>query len=220
MTEDKETARIEAFSDSVFAIASTLLVLEITVPSHERVAANGLARSLAALWPSYLAFLTSFLTILDIWVHHHWIFTLIKRNDHPFLYLNGLLLLCVTFVPFPTALLAEYLLHPDAHVAANLYTGTFLAISLAFHALWRYASTRLLPTDATSAKRNEAAQFSKQYRFGPAALFRDIRGIVCLGSVERWPVLSAGVVFRTRGLARQKVACEDSSPHSSRLCRT
>jgi hypothetical protein len=62
---------------------------------------------LFALWPSYLAFVTSFITILVIWVHHHWIFTLIRRSDHPFLYLNGLLLLFVTFVPFPTALLAD-----------------------------------------------------------------------------------------------------------------
>ena len=144
----------------------TLLVIEIKVPSHELVAAHGLAPSLAALWPSYLAFVTSFLTVLVIWVHHHLIFALIEKNDHAFLYWNGLLLLCVTFVPFPTALLAEYLLHPDATVAANLYTGTFLAISLAFAALWRHASTRLLPADASKATRSEARQITRQYRFG------------------------------------------------------
>jgi len=167
MHEDRETARVEAFSDGVFGIAMTLLVIEIKVPSHELVAAQGLAQSLVALWPSYLAFLTSFVTILVIWVHHHWIFALIRRNDHPFLYWNGLLLLFVTFMPFPTALLAEYLLHPEARVAAHLYTGTFLAISLAFDALWRHASRRLLAPNATIAKRDEAAQITKQYRFGP-----------------------------------------------------
>ncbi len=171
MSEERETTRIEAFSDGVFAIAMTLLVIEIKVPSHELVAAHGLAQSLAALWPSYLAFLTSFTTILVIWVHHHWIFALIRRNDHPFLYWNGLLLLFVTFVPFPTALLSEYLLHSDAKVAANLYTGTFLAVSLAFHALWRHASARLLSADATSAKKDEAMQITKQYRFGPVLYF-------------------------------------------------
>jgi len=171
MPEERETARIEAFSDGVFAIAMTLLVIEIKVPSHELVAANGLAHSLAALWPSYLAFVTSFVTILVIWVHHHWIFALIRKNDHPFLYWNGLLLLFVAFVPFPTALLAEYLLHPEARVAAHLYTGTFLAISLAFDALWRHASIRLLSTKATSAKKDEAAQITKQYRFGPPLYF-------------------------------------------------
>ncbi len=144
----------------------TLLVIEIKVPSHELVAAHGLAPSLAALWPSYLAFVTSFLTVLVIWVHHHLIFGLIEKNDHPFMYWNGLLLLCVTFVPFPTALLAEYLLHPEARVAANLYTGTFLAISLAFAALWRHASSKLLPADASKATRREARQITRQYRFG------------------------------------------------------
>jgi len=74
-------------------------------------------------------------------------------------------------VPFPTALLAEYLLHPEARVAAHLYTGTFLAISLAFDALWRHASIRLLSTKATSAKKDEAAQITKQYRFGPPLYF-------------------------------------------------
>lgn len=169
MQADKETARIEAFSDGVFAIAITLLVLEIKIPSHEMVAGRGLAYSLAALWPSYLAFFISFVTILVIWVHHHWIFALIRRADHPFLYWNGLLLLVVTFVPFPTGLLAEYLVHPEAKVAANLYTGNFLAISLAFHGLWRHASRggRLLATNAISSKQDEAAQITKHYRLGP-----------------------------------------------------
>ncbi len=171
MPEERETVRIEAFSDGVFAIAITLLVIEIKVPSHELVVTNGLAQSLVALWPSYLAFLTSFVTILVIWVHHHWIFTLIKRNDHAFLYWNGLVLFCVAFVPFPTALLAEYLLHPEARVAANLYTGTFLAISLAFDGLWRHASKRLLSPTAASTKKDVAAQITKQYRFGPPLYF-------------------------------------------------
>lgn len=167
MREDRETVRIEAFSDGVFAIAMTVLSIQIKVPSHALVAAHGLGQSLLGLWPSYLAFLTSFLTILVIWVHHHWIFTLITRSDHLFLYLNGLLLLFVTFVPFPTALLSEYFLHPQEKVVASLYTGTFLAISLAFDALWRHASKRLLPPDRASSKEDEAAQITKQYRFGP-----------------------------------------------------
>jgi uncharacterized membrane protein len=167
MHEESETGRVEAFSDGVFGIAMTLLVIEIKLPAHELVESHGLLHALIALWPSYLAFLTSFATILVIWVHHHRLFSLITRNDHPFLYWNGLVLFFVTFVPFPTALLAEYLLHPDARVAANLYTGTFLAISLAFDALWRHASTRLLAMDPTKAMRSEAAQITRRYRFGP-----------------------------------------------------
>ncbi|MGZ5050091.1 MAG: TMEM175 family protein [Methylobacter sp.] len=171
MHEEKETGRVEGFSDHVFAIAMTLLVIEIKLPSRDQVAAEGLAQALASLWPSYLAFLTSFFTILVIWVHHHWIFGLISRIDHPSLYINGLLLLFVAFVPFPTALIAEYSLHSDARVAANLYTATFLAISLAFDVLWRYASKRLLSPDATCEKRKEAVQITKQYRFGPPLYF-------------------------------------------------
>lgn len=167
MNEESETARVEAFSDGVFAIAMTLLVTAIKVPGHELVAVKGLSQSLLSLWPSYLAFLTSFVTILVAWVHHHWVFTLIRKVDHPFLYWNGLLLLCVTFVPFPTAMLSEYLLNPEAGVVAHLYTGTFLAISLAFDALWRHASKRLLSARQTSLNKEEAAQVTKQYRFGP-----------------------------------------------------
>jgi len=173
----------------------TLLVIEIKVPDHELVAAQGLAPSLLALWPSYLAFVTSFLTILVIWVHHHLVFALIEKDDHPFLYWNGLLLLGVTFVPFPTALLAEYLLHPDARVAANLYTGTFLAISLAFAALWRHASARLLSDDASRAKRREAQQITRQYRFG-APLYLGAFAISFLS--EAWSIalcLAAAVFF-------------------------
>lgn len=171
MHEEKETGRVEGFSDHVFAIAMTLLVIEIKIPSQEQVAAEGLAHALAGLWPSYLAFVTSFFTILVIWVHHHWIFELINRIDHPTLYINGLLLLFVAFVPFPTALIAEYSLHADARVAANLYTGTFLAISLAFDLLWRYASKRLMSPDPTRGERKEAVEITKQYRFGPFLYF-------------------------------------------------
>ncbi len=171
MHKESETGRIESFSDGVFAIAITLLVIEIKVPDHRIVQANGLVGALASLWPSYLAFLTSFVTILVIWIHHHWIFLLVNRHDHALFYWNGLLLLFVTFVPFPTALLADFLLHPDAKVAASLYTGIFLAISLAFDALWRHASLNLLSINATERKSEEAAQITKQYKFGPPLYF-------------------------------------------------
>lgn len=201
--ENNETNRIEAFSDAVFAIAITLLVLEIKMPSHEVVAGQGLAYALVLLWPSYLAFITSFFTILVIWIHHHWIFSLVRKSDHLFLYWNGLLLLVVTFVPFPTGLLAEYLLNPDAKVATSLYTGNILAISLAFHGLWRHASSdgRLLATHAQTLKQEEAAQITKHYRLGPPlyfiafclSFFSEIAGIAfCLllaiaFAIRGWP---------------------------------
>ena len=95
-----ETARIEAFSDGVFAIAITLLVLDLKVP---RGLAEGrtLADALLAQWPAYLAFASSFMTILIMWVNHHRIFTLVGRSDERLIFYNGLLLMGVTVVPFP-----------------------------------------------------------------------------------------------------------------------
>jgi uncharacterized membrane protein len=173
MQEDRETNRIEAFSDGVFAIAITVLVLEIKIPDPGSVAKRGLALSLLDIWPAYLAFIISFVTILVIWSHHHWIFTAIRSADLTLVYWNGLLLLFVTFVPFPTGLLAEYLLHPEAKVAASLYTGTFLAISLGFHGLWLHASKRgrLLAIDATSLEEKNAIHITSHYRLGPILYF-------------------------------------------------
>jgi len=165
--ERKETGRIEAFSDGVFAIAITLLVLGIKVPRAYDLGTSGsLGLALIHLWPSYLAFVTSFASILAMWVSHHGIFSLLQRCDHAFLYWNGLLLLFVTFMPFPTALLAEYLPHSEAKVAAGLFASTFFAITLAFKGLWHHASKdgRLLVRSADSA---EVKKIAKQYRWGP-----------------------------------------------------
>ncbi len=168
MRQVEGTDRIESFSDGVFAIGMTLLILQIKVPIHNDVGGNQLLRELLDIWPSYLAFITSFLTILVIWVKHHWMISLIEKTDHAFLYWNGLLLFFITFLPFPTALLAEYLLHPDGKVAATLYAGTLLAISLAFRALWRHANVKkLLEENSTRAATSEARQLTQQNRLGP-----------------------------------------------------
>ncbi len=191
MQKDQGTGRVEQFSDGVFAIAITLLVLQIKLPSQAAVEQRGLAHLLATLWPSYLAIITSFVTILMIWVKHHWMFTLIQKSDHAFLYWNGLLLFFITFLPFPTALLAEYLLHPEAKVAANLYTGTVFAISLSFKGLWWHATKdkRLLAVHANSATKIEAKQITKldQYVplfyfvvFGVSFLFGGVSVALCL----------------------------------------
>ena len=165
--ERNETVRIEAFSDGVFAIAITLLVLGITVPKARELGAGGsLGSTLIKMWPHYLAFLTSFITIFAKWVNHHRIFSFIQRTDHPFLYWNGLLLLLITFMPFPTALLAEYLLHPEAKAAGAVFAGTFAAIAFAFKGLWHHASKngRLL---AQNVDDREIRQITRQYRYGP-----------------------------------------------------
>ncbi|HKD18197.1 MAG TPA: TMEM175 family protein [Thermoanaerobaculia bacterium] len=156
--DEKETGRVEAFSDGVFAIAVTLLVLELRVPHLQDGGAGGsLARALLAQWPSYVALVTSFLTVLVMWTNHHRIFELVRRVNAPFLYANGLLLLVVTVVPFPTAVLAEYFQKPGATTAAAVYAGTFVLCGVAFQLLWRtaIAGRRLLRSDYSEKRIQE-----------------------------------------------------------------
>lgn len=164
---EKETGRVEAFSDGVFAIAITLLVLELKVPHGADQPAGSLLRALAAQWPAYLAFVTSFLTILVMWINHHRLFGQIRKSDQSFLILNGLLLMGITVVPFPTSLLADYIESNEARVAAMIYSGTFVVIAVFFNLLWRYAAGkggRLLSPDHDGA---EVRGITEQYRFGP-----------------------------------------------------
>ncbi len=165
--DEKETGRVEAFSDGVFAIAMTLLILDVKAPKPADAAASGgLLMALRGQWPTYLAYLTSFATILVMWVNHHKLFRHIHRSNDTLLFLNGLLLLFVTFVPFPTSLVADYLQESEAGVAAAVYAGTYLALAIAFNMLWLYASGkgRLL---GTRANPTEVRAITRQYRFGP-----------------------------------------------------
>ena len=144
-TLEKETGRVEAFSDGVFAIAITLLVLEFKVPHlPEGASGRDLLLALLKLWPSMVAFLGSFIAILIMWINHHGIFRLIHKIDSPFLFANGFLLLMVTFVPFPTAVLAEYLGTPGERVAAAFYIGSFVIVSIAYNVFWATTTKRRL----------------------------------------------------------------------------
>ena len=121
----------------MFAIAITLLVLEIRLPEHTADGAElAVWTRLAALWPSYLAFLLSFFVILIMWINHHELMRLVRAVDYPFLFANGLLLLTVSFVPFPTAVLAGQLATPESATAVAFYCGTFVINSLAWALLW------------------------------------------------------------------------------------
>src|SRR5260221_1882346 len=137
---EKETGRIEAFSDGVLAIAITLLALEIKVPQFSADSDFSLVSELLKGWPTYLAFLISFFFVLVIWINHHRLFTVIRRSDNSLLLWNGLLLLAVTIIPFATELVATYLQHPQQKIAAMVYSGLFLFTSLVFNGLWRHAS--------------------------------------------------------------------------------
>ena len=159
-----ETVRIEAFSDGVFAVAITLLVLDIKVPPVS-TAGDPLVILLVRQWPSYLAFATSFATILIMWVNHHRIFTHIDRADDRLLFSNGLLLFAVTAVPFSTSLVAAYLGHPGQRAAAAVYNGTFILAAIFFNLLWRTASVRgrLLRDDAD---RDAVQGITRSFRLG------------------------------------------------------
>ena len=137
--EPKETVRVEGFSDAVFAIAITLLGVDLKIPPP---GSPGLSANLLAQWPEYLSFLSSFGTIAIAWLYHHKLFTVIRRADHSLLLLNCVLLLGVTVMPYPTRMLAEYIGNPDARIAAMLKAGTFFITALLFNLLWKHATAR------------------------------------------------------------------------------
>jgi uncharacterized membrane protein len=131
------TTRLEAFSDGVFAIAATLLVLEFSVSNVPGVR---LGHELVQLWPSYLAYATSFLTIGIIWINHHYCVETMARADRTLMFINLLLLLTVAFLPFPTKLVAQYLQEPGERPAVYAYDATFLIMAIVYNGWWRYAS--------------------------------------------------------------------------------
>ncbi len=169
--DDKETNRLEAFSDGVFAVAITLLVLNIRIPGIDAppdklLNDQALWPVLIAQWPMLAAYATSFATIGIMWLNHHRLFVHIKRTNTVLMLLNLLLLSIIVFVPVPTALLAEYFVRPSQYVAAVTYSGTFIVLACCFNLLWRYASyhNRLLGKDADP---RAVAAISRQYLFGP-----------------------------------------------------
>jgi len=151
------TERVETFSDGVFAIAITLLILIIQPP---RSGAH-LGHELLRLWPSYLAYAISFLTVGIMWVNHHTIFRHFERVDRPLLFLNIALLLLIAFVPFPTRVVAEFVRSDaDRRAAALLYGTTLTITAVFFFAVWWYGSRRLLRADAD---RREVSGITRSY---------------------------------------------------------
>lgn len=160
MTES--STRVEAFSDGVFAIAITLLILEIRVPRGD----GNLWAGLLALWPSYIAFLMSFIVILIMWVNHHELLRMAQGVTYPFLFANGLLLLTVTFVPFPTAVLAANLATAQAKPAVAFYCATFVANALCWNLLFTtMVRGGLLRPEVTA---ENVATVRRAYYFGVA----------------------------------------------------
>jgi len=152
MTNRWDTGRIEAFSDGVFAIAITLLVLDIGVPESDF---GNLWHGIGHQWPSYLAYATSFITIGGIWMAHHAMFRRLRYANTRVMQVNLLLLMAVAFLPFPTRLVAEAIRSADAERAAVIFYGLWLlVISVVIGALWGTVARdpELLEPEVTEAE--------------------------------------------------------------------
>jgi uncharacterized membrane protein len=154
-----------AFSDGVFAITITLLVLDIRPPTDDRNLLNGLG----ALWPSYLAYAVTFLFIGQVWANHHVMFDHIRAADRPVLLLNTLLLMVVAFLPFATSVLAGALRSGHGQrTAVVFYAVAFDVTALTFNAVWQYACRHRLLTEALGS--DGAAAISQRFRLALAWL--------------------------------------------------
>ena len=149
------TGRLEAFSDGVIAVAITLLVLDLHVPST----GAHLAASLGREWPRFVAYLVSFITIGIIWINHHAVIMRLREADWAILMVNMILLMTIAALPFATSLMAAYLNQGQGeHLAAGIYAGAFLAMSVAFSVLnWEVLIRRphLLRDSLGSQRRRE-----------------------------------------------------------------
>jgi uncharacterized membrane protein len=168
-----ETGRIEAFSDGIFSIAATLLVLELKPPPSNVPFWHGLASQ----WPGFAAFLLSFLFIGIMWINHHRLFIHVRRSDDILMLSNLFLLLGVVWIPYPTSLMAQAITKGNVLDAAILYNGSYLVIALLFNLLFYTCIRRRLVDCEFAAVRNIA----KSYIIGPSIY------VICL-AVTWWNV--------------------------------
>jgi uncharacterized membrane protein len=179
----RDTGRLLAFSDGVFAITITLLVLEIRPPTDYK----NLLHSLVELWPSYLAYAVTFLFIGQVWANHHVMFDHIRAADRVVLLLNTLLLMVVAFLPFATSVLAGSLRSGQGERTAVIFYGiAFAATALTFNAVWQYACRHRLLSEALDAA--GATAISRRFQLALAWLATG----ALLGAVL--PVLGVAVI--------------------------
>jgi uncharacterized membrane protein len=185
--------RLEAFSDGVFAIAITLLILEVRVPSGEDLSSSArLADALWALWPSYLAYAIGFSTIGVMWINHHNLLRHVERVDHGLMLANLFLLGLVAFVPFPTALLAATLTGPGQQLGVLTLLATFVALTVAFNGFW-YAARRGGNLFRAEADQRSIEAITRSYGLGiPASLLA-----LAVGFVN--PLLGLALAFALAG---------------------
>jgi uncharacterized membrane protein len=198
------TSRLETFADGVFAIAATLLILN--VDAQVGAAPPNLGAGLLHMWPSYVAYVVSFLTIGIIWVNHHTVMTQVARADRTFLFLTVVFLLCVAFIPFPTRLVAEHVRDEGARAAALTYGITLTATAVMFQAIWLYAALgrRLLRADADDRL---VRGITRSYLPGPfiylaatlIALVSPTASVVLYGAIALFYVAESSLFGGSRG---------------------
>jgi uncharacterized membrane protein len=208
-----DTNRLEAFSDGVFAIAITLLVLELHVPTETE---SGLWHALVHEWPQFAAYLTSFFIIGIMWVNHHSMFRQIVRADRTLLFLNLLLLLWTSLLPFPTALVAQHLSGSgwDAKVAEALYSTNLTLAAVAFSLIWAHAvrGGRLLA--APIGDRHAEWRSIRRFSFGTLfyALTIGVSFVAPLAALTTQFLLALYYLFEQVVPRRPKAATELAAP--------
>jgi uncharacterized membrane protein len=196
------TARLETFSDGVIAIAATLLILDV------RADGSPLGEELRHIWPSYVAYAISFITIGIIWVNHHVVMDQIARVDRRFLFINVFFLMVVAFIPFPTELVAHYIRDggDDARAAVLAYGFTFTLMGVAFGGMWWYAAggKRLLKPDADP---RTVAGITRSFRPGSLvylgatllAFASPVASLCVFGALALAYVVESGIFVRNDG---------------------
>ena len=197
MTVSESTARLETFSDGVFAIAATLLILDVRIEGHH------LASELRHIWPSYAAYAVSFITIGVMWINHHAVFEQIAKADRRFLMINVVFLSLIAFVPFPTRLVAEHLRDDQLRAAAVAYGITLTLTAIFYNVLWFYAARghRLLRADADDAV---VRGISRSYKPGPyiylgatlAAIVSPVLSVALYAAITVFYVIDSAVFAR------------------------
>jgi uncharacterized membrane protein len=174
--EPKETSRLEAFSDGVFAIAITLLVLELIQILHTPTN-HGVIELCLEHWQSFLAFTIGFMTILVCWINHHVALEYLKKVDINFFWINGFLLFVVTLTPFPTAILAQYL-GKESATALAIFGFNYILITIAADRICTYAYNHHFVKEE---HREYYAVYKKIYRY--AIFYNVIAFFLCFVSI-------------------------------------
>ena len=185
--EEVTTSRLEAFSDGVFAIAITLLIIEIKIPSAETLQHQTLAHYLMQQWPKYFAYCLSFIIIGIYWANHHYLFKLFRRTDHYFNLINIAFLMSIAFLPYPTNVLGEFITDPEhRQFAVTFYAFGIWLPAFTWCMVWLYAKNRKHIIDQRLSK-SFIHSLTRQYLF--SNLFYIIAFIVSLFS----PLTSIGI---------------------------